>query len=948
MMIRKICLSFLYLFGSGYIFQPQAQNSLSYFTLFETVALQAKSDLPADEIDRTYIELSPQLFGQTSTVLKAKQSLEFSLQSLDHNLKIQRIETYFDGITSFTAINEENGSTLIATLSQSRLTAKYHDHYSQALRHIRFDPTLNSHYIATIDLSEMDILSCGHDDHAQLSTEVQTELIKKTVEEQRLNKTLSGTQSASASTSQLSSLSISNMAGSQWDTTTIDILYVYTQAAEDFAKSCRVNQSRGCESVSDINELLAQATILSQAALDNSFIPIKLRPVFAYKTDYDETKDEVNSGKRLQRLTTSTKFNPSNWNAGGYMEEVHEYRDQYGADLVAGIFSVSDVGGIAWLLNSPRGYPEIGFSLNRVQQVLSGYTLVHEIGHNLGNSHSRTQSANPADIYGGLFHYSVGYQWVTETEAFSSVMAYLDQMATLNGDTVRSVEVPVFSSPDVIWKNSEAGTYSDLFGPANAAQNNREIKQAIANYRPTKTTPPSLSVDTQEIATTMNREDSFEFPVKVANNGLSDLMWYITITNPQIAKSINSGIALKDVRAGLSDEELPIREMGVNQTTAGRSNIFAKADESGIIYSEDFEDFKPKLFGGYQALRGWRTDDVKNMFLIKATTPSSGKNHMRIESGTPESWNMESPYFGPQGEGVFDIEFDLSVTKDPNTGGFNYFDISLYDSKTLQRTAGIAINSQLSILTMTLSEDSTVILRDTGEDLISDVTQNTYRKIRIKLNTSTNRIEYYVDGKQELGSAFIGGRSVDFLYFSIIGGENPKSFIDIDDIVIKRPYFYEWMDVADYGGTVAPGGEEEVIVKFNTVGIEQGEYSTTLQLITNDPEQLVTNIPISLTVNSTVPVEETPELPTKAEISSIYPNPFNPSTTIQVNLPVTGLLNLAVYDVTGRKITQLVEENRSAGSHTFVWDASDFSSGLYFIRLQSEGQLQTKAITLIK
>jgi hypothetical protein len=134
----------------------------------------------------------------------------------------------------------------------------------------------------------------------------------------------------------------------------------------EFAETCKFNGYSVCESITTIEAYLAQATILSQSAFDNSGIAIELRPVLNYKVDYDEMSDGIGSGERLRRITTSSTFNPSNWNAGGYMDDIHEIRDDVGADMVAGIFNLSDVGGIAWILGSPMGYPELAFSLNRI------------------------------------------------------------------------------------------------------------------------------------------------------------------------------------------------------------------------------------------------------------------------------------------------------------------------------------------------------------------------------------------------------------------------------------------------------------------------------------------------------------------------------------------------------------------------------------------------------
>jgi hypothetical protein len=70
------------------------------------------------------------------------------------------------------------------------------------------------------------------------------------------------------------------------------------------------------------------------------------------------------------------------------------------------------------------------------------------------------------------------------------------------------------------------------------------------------------------------------------------------------------------------------------------------------------------------------------------------------------------------------------------------------------------------------------------------------------------------------------------------------------------------------------------------------------------------------------------------------PNPFNPSTTISYTLPVSGQASLTVYDITGRKVRELLSESLSAGTHTARWDGKDargnaVSSGVYIARLCS-------------
>jgi hypothetical protein len=79
------------------------------------------------------------------------------------------------------------------------------------------------------------------------------------------------------------------------------------------------------------------------------------------------------------------------------------------------------------------------------------------------------------------------------------------------------------------------------------------------------------------------------------------------------------------------------------------------------------------------------------------------------------------------------------------------------------------------------------------------------------------------------------------------------------------------------------------------------------------------------------------EIPTDFALAQNYPNPFNPTTTIRFGLPVDGNVSLAVYDVLGRQVAQLVEGRMITGFHEVTFDASNLSSGIYFYRMSAVG-----------
>jgi hypothetical protein len=67
-------------------------------------------------------------------------------------------------------------------------------------------------------------------------------------------------------------------------------------------------------------------------------------------------------------------------------------------------------------------------------------------------------------------------------------------------------------------------------------------------------------------------------------------------------------------------------------------------------------------------------------------------------------------------------------------------------------------------------------------------------------------------------------------------------------------------------------------------------------------------------------------------LSQNYPNPFNPSTTIKYSLPQTGRITLSIYDLLGREVVKLIDEEKPAGEYETTWNASSYPSGVYFLK----------------
>ena len=83
-------------------------------------------------------------------------------------------------------------------------------------------------------------------------------------------------------------------------------------------------------------------------------------------------------------------------------------------------------------------------------------------------------------------------------------------------------------------------------------------------------------------------------------------------------------------------------------------------------------------------------------------------------------------------------------------------------------------------------------------------------------------------------------------------------------------------------------------------------------------------------------------------LDSIYPNPFNPNTTIAFTMPVAGYVKLKVYDIIGRELVSLKDEYTLAGTHSVSWNASSYPSGVYIVKMDSGTFSKIQKIVLMK
>jgi hypothetical protein len=88
-------------------------------------------------------------------------------------------------------------------------------------------------------------------------------------------------------------------------------------------------------------------------------------------------------------------------------------------------------------------------------------------------------------------------------------------------------------------------------------------------------------------------------------------------------------------------------------------------------------------------------------------------------------------------------------------------------------------------------------------------------------------------------------------------------------------------------------------------------------------------------------------IPTHLSLKA-YPNPFNQSCKLDIEIPKNQFTTISIYDMLGNQVDILANKALSKGQHTFSWNAYNQTSGIYFIKIQNSNYMKTQKIMLIK
>ena len=385
----------------------------------------------------------------------------------------------------------------------------------------------------------------------------------------------------------------------------------------------------------------------------------------------------------------------------------------------------------------------------------------------------------------------------------------------------------------------------------------------------------------------------------------------------------------------------------------GSGNVYVTGRSVGSATGYDYTTIKYNSVGAqmwvarYEGLDSdeaysLAVDGSGNVYVTGVHGIGTTNDYATIKYNSAGVQQWISGYDGP-GHST-DIAYSLAVDNSGNVyvtgqswggGAYNYATIK-YNSGGIMQWVSRYVGLGQSIA-HSLAVDSLGNVYVTGQSRVEG------------LNSDYATIKYNSSGIQEWVSTYNGpGNSNDEAYSLAIDGSG---------------------NVFVTGSSVGSGtGSDYATLKYNSAGVEQwvqryngpgnstdvayslavdglGNVYVTGSSIGSGTNSDYATIKYSLQIGI-YPISS--EIPKDFSLSQNYPNPFNPATKIRFALPKSSIAKLIVYDMLGREVETIVNEQLNAGTYEVDWNSGKFASGVYYYKLQTERYTGTRKMVLIK
>jgi len=213
--------------------------------------------------------------------------------------------------------------------------------------------------------------------------------------------------------------------------------------------------------------------------------------------------------------------------------------------------------------------------------------------------------------------------------------------------------------------------------------------------------------------------------------------------------------------------------------------------------------------------------------------------------------------------------------------------------------------------------------------------------------------DYRLNLQQDYLRNFNAGSGMDTLY---LNGDANYTFVDIGNHKYVVEAIIPFADLlvgnqandSIYVATI--GDRIPIDIEICDSDLEGTREGLLVLSLDNDDESW--KCPVTWTYtwidDSFLSVDEASTVLYTYELKQNYPNPFNPTTHISYSLAKPSNVKLTVYNIIGQEVTRLVQEKQDVGKHMVTFDAHNFSTGVYFYKIQADNFVKTKKMLLVK
>ncbi|SVD76378.1 uncharacterized protein METZ01_LOCUS429232, partial [marine metagenome] len=145
----------------------------------------------------------------------------------------------------------------------------------------------------------------------------------------------------------------------------------------------------------------------------------------------------------------------------------------------------------------------------------------------------------------------------------------------------------------------------------------------------------------------------------------------------------------------------------------------------------------------------------------------------------------------------------------------------------------------------------------------------------------------------------------------------------------------EMTDRALFADYLTEGNETRLLVitpETDDLFSFSGDFEIAEIIVANSQDEISASLPLAASFS----------------LSDAYPNPFNPTTTMTLTMPVAGVMKVGVYNLLGQSVATLATGYKEIGTYSLTWDAADAASGMYFVKAEVDRFTTTQKLILIK